>query len=296
MICIYHNNDLDGLTSGAIVKRKFPDCKLIGWDYGNPIVQVPDSEEVIMIDVTFPIEDMKNLGIGRQLTVIDHHVSFKKEYDERVDVWDKFLYIYKAGIAACEIAWKYYFPDEKLPKAVELLSKYDTWRENGTKEWDEEILPFQYYMRLETPNVEKYPTYFLENGKDEHGFDLRGDMYVEEAIADGALLVKYQQVQNGKLMEKFSFERTFKGLKAICVNQAFSSSITFQDKWDESKYDLMMPFVYNGEFYKWSLYTTKKDIDCSALAKEMGGGGHRMAAGFETKIFEETFKNQEVLS
>ena len=29
-----------------------------------------------------------------------------------------------------------------------------------------------------------------------------------------------------------------------------------------------------------SLFTTKKDIDCSALAKKYGGGGHEQAAGF----------------
>lgn len=276
MICIYHSNDLDGYTSGAIVKKRFPEARLIGWDYGTPIPEIPDAEEVIMIDITFPIGSILSLAIGRQLTIIDHHVSFKKEYDEHVEIWDKFLYIYKAGIAACELGWKYLFR-EPIPWAITLLGQYDTWRENGTAVWDDEILPFQYYMRSICTSPESFPVSFFENMQ---------ESYIRQGMRIGKVIIGYISVQNAKLMEKFSFERTFKGLRAICVNVAFGSSIIFLSKWDEEKYDIMMPFVYNGEFYKWSIYTTIEGIDCSELAKQMGGGGHKQAAGFETKTFD----------
>lgn len=35
MYCFYHSKDLDGKCSGAIVKYKFPDCNMIGIDYGD---------------------------------------------------------------------------------------------------------------------------------------------------------------------------------------------------------------------------------------------------------------------
>ncbi len=43
MIGIYHSADLDGFTSGAIIKRKYPNAKMIGYDYGNPFAM--DSED-----------------------------------------------------------------------------------------------------------------------------------------------------------------------------------------------------------------------------------------------------------
>ena len=42
----------------------------------------------------------------------------------------------------------------------------------------------------------------------------------------------------------------------------------------------MIPFRFDGKEWSYSLYTTK-DIDCSALAKKYGGGGHKKAAGFK---------------
>jgi len=60
IIVYYHNKDMDGYTSGAILKYKYPKAELIGWDY---VDEVPDSEmlrnkEVILIDITFPIKDL----------------------------------------------------------------------------------------------------------------------------------------------------------------------------------------------------------------------------------------------
>jgi nanoRNase/pAp phosphatase (c-di-AMP/oligoRNAs hydrolase) len=43
----------------------------------------------------------------------------------------------------------------------------------------------------------------------------------------------------------------------------------------------MVPFakMANGK-WKVSLYSTKPEIDCGAIAKTFGGGGHYSAAGF----------------
>jgi hypothetical protein len=60
MIGICHSRDLDGYTSGAILKLKYPEIKLIGYDYGQPIPwdQIPVGEAVIMADVSLPMSDM----------------------------------------------------------------------------------------------------------------------------------------------------------------------------------------------------------------------------------------------
>jgi len=49
-------------------------------------------------------------------------------------------------------------------------------------------------------------------------------------------------------------------------------------------YDLMITFVRRPDkLWDVSLYSTKPDVDCGAIAKSFGGGGHLGAAGFQRK-------------
>lgn len=284
MICIHHNKDLDGYSSGAIIKKKYPNCTLIGWDYGNPIPKVPQGEEIIMIDISFPIDEMKKLGEGRQLTLIDHHISFKKEYDERVDCWDKFLYIYKAGVAACEIGWKFCFPEFDIPVAITLLGEYDTWRNSDKGRWENEILPFQFAMRTECTSPETFDSWLLS-------CDYYSDKAIVDRIKIGKAILKYQQGQDMLACERASFEANLDGHKGIFLNQGAFSSETLKTVFNPEKHQIMVGFQFNGRFWNVSLRSIG-DIDVSIIAKSRGGGGHKNAAGFEAKSFEEIFEKK----
>lgn len=76
------------------------------------------------------------------------------------------------------------------------------------------------------------------------------------------------------------------GYKAICMNTTEFNSTTFESMYDPRKHDLMMPFCWNGRFFRCSFYTTKKEVDVSALARKAnpGGGGHKAAAGFQLSV------------
>lgn len=280
IICCYHNKDLDGYTSGAIVKRKFPSCELIGWDYGLPVPALGEGNKVIIIDICFPMEDMIRIADTNDLIWIDHHVSQNKEFyalpaNRSLNIG----YIYGAGISACELGWKHFFPDEEMPKAVELIGKYDTWRGNGTKEWTDDILPFQYYMRAYCTGPESFPTILLDE-----------DYLVYDAIEMGSAIVKYQESQDMLKAERGAFEReVYGGLKALCLNEGVFSSETLKTQKPE-RYDVLIGFVYNKNFWRVSLRTLKDDVDVSQIAKTRGGGGHKKAAGFEVKTFEDIFK------
>ena len=70
-------------------------------------------------------------------------------------------------------------------------------------------------------------------------------------------------------------------LRCICLNTPLFSSQSFDSVYDPEKHDLMVPFaeLANGK-WKVSLYSTKPEIDCGAICKTFGGGGHKGAAGF----------------
>jgi oligoribonuclease NrnB/cAMP/cGMP phosphodiesterase (DHH superfamily) len=279
MICIYHSRDLDGYCSGAIVKKKYPEAVLIGYDYGQPFPweSITGLEPVIMVDVSLPMEDMAKLVAKSNFmfTWIDHHASsisdFNKYFNGGIASPNAIL---KDGIAACEIAWRHFFPDKLMPRAVELLGQYDTWRQSDMAYWDKFIIPFQYGMRLHTTSPETFPLDLLDTTKPYQE--------IADVIKAGEIVLTYQKQQNAKSMAS-AFEIEFMGHRAIVSNESDSAfnSLTFESVYDPDKHDLMMPFRYTGQFWKFSLYTTKDDIDCGAIAKLLGGGGHRKAAGFQ---------------
>src|ERR1700678_3200365 len=123
MICVYHNKDLDGYCSGAIVKLRYPAAKLIGFDYGMtlPMEEIPEGEPIIMIDVSLPMQQMYELAAHShwQLTWIDHHISAINAWEKEISQGEIFLKaVLQDGISACEGGWKYLFPDDPMPTAV----------------------------------------------------------------------------------------------------------------------------------------------------------------------------------
>lgn len=280
MICIYHSRDLDGYCSGAIVKKKYPDAVLIGYDYGQPFPwdDIPMFEPVIMVDVSMPMADMEKLAkhSGKKLTWIDHHKSAIDEYESYIlpnTGISGLTPVLLDGLAACELTWYYLFHDHDIPLAVEMLGKYDTWRKDAV--WETVILPFQFGMRLICNSPETFPKeLFLSRDEEILNSRLHG------IIQSGHTILDYQRKENEKVA-KGAFELKFEGLRAICMNTTFFNSDAFSSVYDESKHDVMIPFKYNGKEWICSLYTTKQEVDCSVLAKKYGGGGHASASGFQ---------------
>lgn len=285
MICIYHNKDLDGYCSGAIVKKKYPDAKLIGFDYGKelPMDEIPEGEPIIIIDVSLPMVEMDSLSkhSAYHLTWIDHHISAINDYKNHDHMG--ITAVLQDGISACEGGWMYLFPDEEMPTAVKLLGEYDTWRNKDKDRWDNLIMPFQYGMRMCCNSAETFaPELLLPD-------DYAMEQAIKYIIEIGRTILTYQKQQNERSCLS-SFEIEFEGLRAIALNNGGANSQVFDSVYDESRHDVMIPFVFTGKHWTFSLYTTKDEVDCSVIAKSKGGGGHKKAAGFQLKELPDEFK------
>lgn len=275
MIGVYHKKDLDGWCSGAIMKLKYPDIKLIGYDYGEEIPDIPKGEPVIMSDVSFPMEKMLEISSNcdYNLLWIDHHISAIKDFEEFVGNDSPFCQaVLSTDVAACELTWKTLMKTE-VPSAVYLLGVYDTWRAKDDPLWDDSVMPFQMAMKAVCNHPDKFPTRLFEDE----------DM-VNSFIKDGRAIVNYNKTNYQSLCDLRSFELELDGYKAIAINHGDFSSRIFDSVWDPNKYDIMICFAYSGKGY-WtvSFYTEKPDIDVSEIAKKRGGGGHKGAAGCQLK-------------
>lgn len=285
-IIFYHSADLDGKCSAAIALRyekqyRNHECELYGIDYGDlfPWDKIMPGRRVYMLDFSLQPFDpnMPKLAGMCELIWVDHHKTALDEfekYHQPLAGMNKVV----LGKAGCELTWELLYPDKKMPHAVMLLGRFDVWDEKCTLVPWSHILAFQYGMRLR--DTEPQSLLWLE---------LFGDSGIEEEVdrmkaivAGGNAVLAYEAKQNEIAMSACGFETTFEGLRVLAANRGPTNSKLFESKWDPEKHDVMLSFYWShrGE-WKISLYTTKENIDCGALCKKHGGGGHPKAAGFQ---------------
>lgn len=269
MKCFYHNADLDGHCSGALIKMTYPDCEMIGIDYGDifPWDKIEKNEKVYMVDFSLEsFEDMVKLAKRCDLCWIDHHISKIRDAKNHplFDTETKHLLV--DGIGACHLVWNKFYAQQYHPTAifVKLLSEYDVWILS-----DPRTLPFQYGMKIYDTNPNNQD-FWIEL------FDVER---VNQIIDEGNLILKYQDQKNKKYIDSCACEVEFMNYKCIAVNKISNSKI-FEYIHNIEEYDIMITFVWASDKWKVTLYTNKDDIDVSIIAKSMGGGGHKKAAGF----------------
>lgn len=296
-VCVYHSIDLDGWMSAAIVKHWFnveKEClqeeeafrsgrsysenpngtiDFIGYNYGQPIPDLSEYDEVIMVDVSFPPEKMYEMY--DKLTWIDHHISAINSVD----------YTIKGNrtvnFAACELTWKYFFPNEPMPEIVRLLGRYDCF---GHKETDEEqkVLEFQYGARQCITNYEEAYEWLTRRSSEEVHIDIIHKQGI--AIYQYLCTEAKQTYKNGfeiKLVEEITdpIGKNIVNRKFICVNKERFNPINFGIDYHKDGYDGCACYHFNGTKWSFSFYNDNGIVDCSIIAKQFGGGGHKGAAG-----------------
>jgi oligoribonuclease NrnB/cAMP/cGMP phosphodiesterase (DHH superfamily) len=284
--CIYHNKDLDGFASGAIVNMAYqhPEVRLIGYDYEKVIpfnfaANAFKEETLYIVDCSFSLEQTEILCNNFAKVVwIDHHKSAIEELKDFTH--PNFKNHSKVGMAACELVWEYFNPSIETPEIITLLGIYDSWRKENQAFWDNDVLPFQFGMRVVCNSVETFPTWTL---LDEISFYNRRS-FIGRIKEQGRAILKYQENSN-LFICKSAFEDILcvtedESYRVIMLNSVVGNSDMFNSVYNSS-HDMMCRFSFNGTEWSFTLYSTKPNIDCGVIAKKLGGGGHKGAAGFK---------------
>ncbi len=313
-ICVYHSRDLDGWMSAAIVKKWFIEitkaknklfsvCKyeyrndvirnnnaecldMLGWDYGNIIPDLSNYNKIIMVDISFSAKEMINLYkmYKDNFIWIDHHISAINDIKMISDKGNvPIVGLRDVVFAACEICWMYLYPNDKLPEIIRLLGMYDSFRHKGTEE-EQKVLEFQYGARQLIINYNDAYKYLVEVSSNNTNW---GTL---EIANNGHYIYNYLKVE-AKQVYKNSFNFTFypkmqndgsliKPINFLMVNKERFNPINFDINYHNDGYDGFACFWYNNNKWNFTLYNDNGNIDCSKLAKQYGGGGHKGAAGF----------------
>lgn len=288
---IYHKADYDGIFCREIARKFLPDAELIGWDFGDRAIEIPNDHLVYVLDL--PLD--KPLGLvfmpegsgavfnSKNFIWIDHHKSSIESHPKdipgyRID-----------GVAACRLAWQWFtenaiaertgeaprLPEKRQfieriisePLAVRLAGEYDVWDHRGDGD-----LEFQF--GLDSEDNTRWDWFFSPTSS---------SIYASRLVAQGKFAMACYAKRDADIVRSRSFLMDWEGLKFLCLNTAQCNSNTFSalDK-PETGHDALAGFYYDGKMFTVSLYHSRHrtDIDLSAIAVRYGGGGHRGACGF----------------
>lgn len=275
MKCIYHNADMDGFCSAAILASVFPGIELIGAGYKQEpdLSSIRQGERVFMVDFSLqPFDLMIELNKRCDLVWIDHH---KTAIDAHEKAGVSIKGLRRIGIGACALVWEHVIGNKEIPIAVRLIAQYDVF--NHT---DERTKPFQYGLRAtkQTSNPKSGVWKGLLN------YDTSESSTFSAVYNKGLIIWDYVSESNNKSAEAMAFEMEFEGHRMIAMNRAETGSLQFDSIWDPEKYDAMCVFTFQKNGWAVSLYTPPESpVDVSPVAVKYGGGGHAGACGFFCK-------------
>jgi uncharacterized protein len=291
---IYHSADYDGIFCREIAKKFLPDATLIGWNFGDPLIDFPNEGNVYVLDLSPSVFNKETKLIDNtRLIWIDHHISAIREWSAQINGYRI------DGVAACRLAWQWFrhwvpdlydgkggintywerptkqdFIDRKVnePISVQLAGEYDIWDKRNP--WAETL---QYSLRAVEPDWGK----LLLPPEDPES-----DAYTLDLVNKGEACQKYAQNVDASVCKHKTWLMEWEGLKFLCINSARFNSLVFAAKdVPETGHDSLMGFCFDGKGWNVSLYHAKHrtDIDLSVIAKKYNGGGHRGACGFTCK-------------
>lgn len=270
--CFYHD-DMDGICSAQIVKMKYPDAECFSVDYekGFPWEIIKSTDLVFMVDYGLqPFDKMVDLKNKCHLIWIDHHKTAINEYTISGIVIDGMRSLSMAG---CELTWRYLFPEREIPIYVTLLADFDMWKNDDKDNWDDLIEPFEMGM-LSLADEDVKP-----GGEIWNSLEKMGDVAVGAIVKSGGAIIKYLRKQNSDVSKKYAHGVMLDGCYFISLNTPHRGSQQLESVYDAKIHDGICVYRWTGKEYTFSLYSMKKEVDCGAIAKKYGGGGHPSAAG-----------------
>jgi oligoribonuclease NrnB/cAMP/cGMP phosphodiesterase (DHH superfamily) len=227
--------------------------------------------EIYIIDFSYTKEVLLDLEKRcKKLVILDHHISAKEAVESVKE------HVFKLEESGAKIAWKYFFPDENVPKIIEYVSDSDTWA-HKLEDW--EAVSSYIYSFGEFMSFDKFSELKEKIDNDFSSVVNLG----KEFIRIRNISIDYY-VNKAELID-------FEGYKVYAVNaqKEFRSEVghALAEKTDS----FGIVYYYENNNWKISLRSVR-DFDVSKLAEKYGGGGHKNAAAFLIKTeFPINFKN-----
>ena len=265
---LYHGNCWDGFGAAWAAKGALEGSShiYVPVSYGQPIPNIPDNQNVYILDFSYPADILLNLAERSQdVVVLDHHASAQKDL---AGLQHDRLYIeFDMTHSGAVLAWQYFLPDEPVTALLSYIEDRDLWL--NKLPWSEAIHSY----------IQSYPRTF-EN------YDMLNEMLNEEnthkqVIDFGLSILRFKNTKVTEICDQaFTQEWDDYGDIPIVNTSCFMSEVANEllERYPKAPFAAYY-FDRPDDKVQWGL-RSRKDFDCSEVAKQHGGGGHKQASGF----------------
>lgn len=265
VVVIYHKNCPDGFASAWVAWKKFGDtASYVAASYGDAIPEDIQGKEVYVIDFSYDAERLSDLESRvRRLVVLDHHKGAEAHVKATKE------HVFDIDNSGAYLAWKFFYPEEKVPDFIEYLSDEDR----------------NVYVR---PHAEILCAYICSTEKTFTDFSALHEEMEDRGKRDsvlqkGELLMRYRDFMVAPALNSIHFIN-LAGIVLPAVNAVFP--MDEKSYLIHKMYDLHPPvalsYRYDEGEWKCSL-RSNGTFDCTVLAKKFGGSGHPGSSGFAIK-------------
>jgi len=263
---LYHANCFDGTGAKFAAWKRFGDAAYyIPVQYGKPfpdMVKTSRETDVYILDFSYPRDFLEDLHSKvHKLVVLDHHKTAQADL-AGLDYAE--FDMNKSGAA---LAWEYFHPGKVVPDMLRLIQDGDLWK----FEFSETKA-----LRAALP--------LLESNMTDWDLCCNDSEVLKEVIRSGGAIERYNAIKVDNTVQNNVKVLPYKGYKAGVLNTTTLVSEIGNAIYDTLKVDFSMSYFFDIDGVPVVSFRSKGDMDVSAFAKELGGGGHKNAAGAKVDL------------
>ncbi len=314
-LVVYHRTDMDGRLGAAIAYQAL-DGKgstdpgttyYLGLNREDVTVDdiltaFPNLQQVYLIDYSFDPDLVFVLTAREEIGVclLDHHETAIKAIGSAICDWHcaakkrlcgvlpvlistdvvccKYFEVLPGRQSGVSLAWRFFFPNEAVPRAVDLIRIYDTWSQDD-QDWIDAL-------HLNTALLATFDT-FPNFDSDILAKLLVDDRYCDDLIEQGVLAERINCIRNTQDSKSYGGTLEWEGITFLALNASGNSRVAEPAAIDGvHEAVLLYRWAPRAGHWKVSLYNcttlTAKPRLCD-IATKYGGGGHPGACGFQAK-------------
>lgn len=263
IVVIYHGNCTDGFGAAYAAWFKFGNkAEYVEAQYGQLPPEVTN-KEVYILDFSYKRDVLITMcGAAKSLLVLDHHITAKE------DLAGLDFAVFDMNRSGCMMAWEHFHPDLAIPWGLKMIQDRDLWRFEMpyTKEFTAALRAFV------EPSFEAWDIVLSDQNES------------DKLVSRGRDLLKVEDKDITFLAQR-KHEITLVGIDGIACNAPSKYASDLGNRLAKESATYAVIYSYDGYRQEWQ-YSLRSigDYDVTPIAKHFGGGGHKNASGFATKL------------
>jgi oligoribonuclease NrnB/cAMP/cGMP phosphodiesterase (DHH superfamily) len=305
IIICYHQYCRDGFCGYAVMRYYEKYTQNIKIVQDIPIMQgkvkealkdkiLEKCDEIYCVDINLSIKEIKLFQSlsNAKIFIFDHH-----EYPNDFEVPDNVYFKHDKTKCGSRLIWEYLYPERELPELLKHIEYRDLWIDAGI---DAVYINEYLFAKLGLYNLDEWIKYIDEF---DETYKNVGKLLYERKMGEVNKSIKngyFIEIYYNEFYRRFTynyilililnlinkiilFGYTNKRKAKIFVVNADNNISDIGARVVRKNPDVLFAVIWRFIDGKFSISLRSKDYNVESIARFHGGGGHKCAAGFETK-------------